>query len=197
MVSFLLALVMAKRVSELQFLSSRIAFHGPDLSLSYLPEFVAKTESERNPLPHSFLVKLLSEFIGDLPEERLLCPVRAVRIYLDLTSALSPCPRSLFVSPRHPSRTLSKNALLFFICQVILNAGAVSEGASLPHAHSVHGVATSAAFLHNWSVSKLLEAATWRSSTVFAAFYFRDLSYSLGDCHPLGPFVMTGSVVSS
>ena len=48
-VSFLLALVTAKRVGELQALSSCVADHGPDLSLSYLPEFVAKTESERNP----------------------------------------------------------------------------------------------------------------------------------------------------
>ena len=50
----------------------------PDLSLAYLPEFVAKTESERNPLPRSFLVKSLEEFVGDLPEECLLCLVCAV-----------------------------------------------------------------------------------------------------------------------
>ena len=50
----MLALEMAKRVGELQALSSPVAFRGLDLSLSYLPEFVAKTESERNPLPRSF-----------------------------------------------------------------------------------------------------------------------------------------------
>ena len=41
-VSFLLALATAKRVGELQALSCRVAYHGPDLSLAYLPEFVAK-----------------------------------------------------------------------------------------------------------------------------------------------------------
>ena len=66
-----------------------MAFKGPDLSLSYVPEFMAKTESERNPLPRTFLVKSLSEFVGALPEERLLCPVLAVRAYLYATSSLS------------------------------------------------------------------------------------------------------------
>ena len=83
-----------KCVGELQAISCGVAFEGHDLSLSYLPEFVAKTEFERNPIPRSFLVRSLSQFVGDLPENHLLCPVQAVRIYLDLTSALSPQPRS-------------------------------------------------------------------------------------------------------
>ena len=101
-VSLLLALTMAKRVGKLQTLSSRVASRGPDLSLAYLPEFVAKTESERNPLPRSFLVQSLKEFVGDLPEKRLLCPVRAVRTYLGFTSTLSPRPQSVFILPPAP-----------------------------------------------------------------------------------------------
>ena len=62
--------------------------------------------------------------------------------------------------------------------------------------HSIRGVATSAAFLHNWSVSKMLEAATWRSNPVFALFYFRDLTFSLDGCSSLGPFVTAGSVLT-
>ena len=131
-VSFLLALATAKRVSELQALSFCVASRDPDILLAYLPEFVAKTESERNPLPRSFLVRPLEEFVGDLPEKRLLCPIRAVRIYLGLTSNLSPHPRSLFVLPWRPSRLLSKNALLFFLRQVIHDAGAMDEGVLFP-----------------------------------------------------------------
>ena len=87
-VLFLLSLAMAERVGEFQALSRCVAFRGPNLSLSYLLEFVAKIESVCNPLPRSFLVKSL----GDMPEERSLCPVCAVRIYLDRTSPLSPRP---------------------------------------------------------------------------------------------------------
>ena len=43
---------------------------------------MAKTESLSNPIPRSFLVKSLSDFAAGLQEELLLCPVRALRIYL-------------------------------------------------------------------------------------------------------------------
>ena len=56
-VLFLLFLATVKRVSELQALSRRVAFQGNDMSFSYHPEFVAKMESERNPLPCFFLVR--------------------------------------------------------------------------------------------------------------------------------------------
>ena len=36
--------------------------------------------------------------MGDLPEDHLLNPVRAIRVYLDLTASVSPRPRALFVS---------------------------------------------------------------------------------------------------
>ena len=121
-----------------------------------------KTESERNPLQRSFLVHSLEEFVGDLPEECLLCPVRAVRAYLELTSSIAPRPRSLLVSPQRPTRPLSKNVLSFFLHQEILDAGAVEEGALLPRAHSVWAVATSAAFLRNWLLfSHLFISATF------------------------------------
>ena len=84
--------------------------------------------------------------MGDLPEERLLCPVRAVRTYLAVTSSIAPHPHSLLVSFRCPTRSLSKNALSFFLRKVILDAGAVEEGALPSRAHSVCAVATSAAF---------------------------------------------------
>ena len=117
-VAFLLALATAKRVGELQVISARLAFLGQDLSVSYLLEFVAKTESERNPLPRSFLVHSLLDFIRDLPEERVLCLV-----YLDLTEDLSPHPCALFVSLRRLLRSIS---LSFFILWVIVDAGASS-----------------------------------------------------------------------
>ena len=98
---------------------------------------------------------------GDLPEDRLLCPVRALRVYLKLTASVSPRPRSLFVSPSCLTRSLSKNALSFFLRKVVVDSGAVMDG-STPRAHSIRGVVTSALFLRNWSISTVLEAATWR-----------------------------------
>ena len=113
-VLFLLALATAKHVGELQALSRLVSFVHADACVSYAPEFVAKTESLSNPIPRSFLVKSLSDFAAGLQEELLLCPVRALHIYLDRSASFSPLPRRLFISPRRPSRALSKNAISFF-----------------------------------------------------------------------------------
>ena len=145
-------------------------------------------------LPRFFFVCSLEDFVGDLPEDRLLCPVRAIHIYLDLTVSVSPRPRSLFVSPSCPTRALSKNALSFFLRRVIMDSGAVIDGFS-PRAHSIRGVATSALFLRSWSVSKVLEAVTWKSNPVFASFYLRDIPFMLEGCRSLGSFVAAGSVL--
>ena len=111
MVLFLLALATAKRVGEIQALSRMVSFVCADACVSHVPEFVAKTESLSIPIPRSFLVKSLSDFAAGLHEELLLCPVHALRIYLDRTASFSPLPRCLFLSPRRPSRALSNNAV--------------------------------------------------------------------------------------
>ena len=46
-------------------------------------------------------------------------------------------------------------------------------------AHSIRDVSTSAVFLQNWSFCRVLEAAPWRSNSVFASFYFKDIQYVL------------------
>ena len=63
-------------------------------------------------------------------------------------------------------------------------------------AHSIRGVFTSAAFLQNWSVSKVLEAATWKLNSVFALFYFKDIQYGFEGLRSLGPFIAAGAVVN-
>ena len=49
--------------------SKLVSFQGEDLHLSYLPEFRSKTELDSNPLPRPFLVKSLTDFVGDVVEE--------------------------------------------------------------------------------------------------------------------------------
>ena len=113
-VLFVVALTTARRVGELQALSAVVSESGADLFLSYLPEFRAKAESEARPLPRSFCVRSLTDFVGDLPEELLLCPVRALRFYLSRTASLPSRPRTLFVSPRSPSRLCLRTPLVSF-----------------------------------------------------------------------------------
>ena len=77
----------------------------------YVPEFLAKTESALRSLPCSFDIPSLSDFAAGLPDEMLLCPVRALSEYIARTSSVTNRPRRLFVSPRNPSRAMSKNGI--------------------------------------------------------------------------------------
>ena len=213
-VLFLVSLATARCVGELQAVSRDVSLSGSNLYLSYLPDFRAKTESSANPLPRSFCVRFLSDFVGDLPDELLLCPVRALHLYISRVSSVSPRPRTLFVSPRSPSRSLSKNALSFFLRDVISRAysspsSSSSSSSSLPSsssslpsfstsafwAHSVRGVAASWAFSHNAPLSSILEAATWSSSSVFTSFCLRDVQFSSSHGFGLGPLVAAGNVI--
>ena len=106
-----------------------------------------------------------------------------------------------FVSPRSISHSLSKNALSFFLRDVISRAyssPSSSPSTSTPsssRAHSVCGVAASWAFARNASLSSVLAAASWSSSTVFTSFYLSDVQFSSSQGFSLGPVVAAGSVV--
>ena len=59
-----MALATTKRVGELHALSKVIATQGKDLNLSYLPEFIAKTETTTNPILREFHLRSLSSVVG-------------------------------------------------------------------------------------------------------------------------------------
>ena len=117
---FLVALAMAKHVGEIQTLSRVVSFSSSSASLSYVPEFLSKTESAVRPLPRSFSVQSLQDFAAGLQEKLLLCPVRSLREYFRRTSRFVNSPRRLFVSPRCPSRAMSKNGISFLVREVIV-----------------------------------------------------------------------------
>ena len=85
----------------------------------------------------------------------------------------------------------------FFLREVISGAGAVHENAdSSLRVHSIRKVSTSTVFMQNWSVSRVLEASSWRSNSVSASFYLRDVQYVFEGMCSLGPFVAAGAVVN-
>ena len=143
----------------------------------------------------------MRDFVGDLPDELLLCPVLALRVYLERASSISPRPRSLFVSPRAPSRPLSKNALSFFPCSVILQPLPPSTSSLPPsssqsssvRAHSIRGMVTSAAFSRNASLPFLkLKLGVPLLST---SFYLCDVQFSSVNGLSLGLVVAADTVL--
>ena len=127
---FLVALASGKRVSELQALSRIVSFSSSAAAVSYVPEFLAKTET-----PRTFAIQSLSDFAAGLPDELLLFPVRALSEYVARTSRFVNRLRWLFVSSRCPSRAMSKNGISFLLREVIVNSGASSGDVAAPRAH--------------------------------------------------------------
>ena len=187
---FLLAMATAKRVSELQALSFSVSFQGEDLVLHYDPFFRAKTESVINPLPRSVIVPSLLDFAGDLPE-RLHCPVRAVKYHRKAAGSTSFIPPRLFVSPKNPKRSMSKNAMSFYLRQLIIDSGAVSS-ARPPRAHDIRGIAKSLNYYSNLSLTSLIQVATWKSKRVFASRYLKEVSATQDNIQQFGPLVIAG-----
>ena len=190
---FLLAMATAKRVGELQALSFSVSHRGDDLILHYDPFFLAKTESASNPLPRSVIVQSLEDFVGDLPE-RVLCPVRAVRHLRRAARSAGATPSRLFVSPSDPTRSMSKNAMSFFLRQLITESGAVSSSVP-PRAHAIRGIATSLNYYSNLSLSAINEAATWKSNRVFAMRYLKYMSATRSRLKDKGPLIAAGAAV--
>ena len=87
---------------------------------------------------------------------------------------------------------MSKNGISFLLCEVIFESGACSEEDASLRAHSIRGIATSSAFFKNWSIASILDAALWRSNSVFSLFYFKYLQFVYEGLHSLGPFIAAG-----
>ena len=196
---FLVTLALAKRVSEVQALSSSVGFSSEGALLSLVLGFRAKNDFKCKSLPRNFLIKDLSCLVGQ-EEEVKLCPVRALKAYLNRTKQLRTLSnKRLFVSPRDPSKPASKNGISYLLKHLIKEAHRVLQPDLIPilkvKPHEVRAVATSVSFEKNMSLDSVMEAAQWRCRSVFASHYLKDISYDFGSCRTLGPFVAAGTVI--
>lgn len=171
--AFLLAMASAKRVGELHAFSvDGSCFQWkPDSSGVTLwpnPAFVPKvpTASTVRPLE-------LARFDSGSPCEHL-CPVRALEVYLQASSAVRKSD-SLFVCFAGPrmGQALSKQRLSHWVVGVIAKAYALC-GRPLPagvRCHSTRSMSTSWAERTGVPLETVCAAASWKSSDTFARFY--------------------------
>lgn len=181
--ALLLALASTKRVSELQALSvhpSCLQFAPGDcrVSLRPNPAFMPKVIQPCIPLE-------LTAFRPppfDSPEQQrlhALCPVRALRIYVDRTAAFRQSDQ-LFVSWAKPytGKPISTQRLSHWIVDAICLAYS-SKGLSAPaglRAHSTRGLATSWALFEGVSMDVVCRSAGWSSYQTFVRFYKLDVT---------------------
>ncbi len=108
------------------------------------------------------------------PAIALLCPVRALRIYVDRTQSFRPSDQ-LFgcFGGQQKGKAVSKQRLAHWIVEAIVLA---YQARCLPcplgvRAHSTRGVASSWALAQGASIADICKAAGWATPNTFARFY--------------------------
>ena len=198
---FLLALASAKRIGELHALSYRVS-HTKDwgeVSFAFVTGFVAKTQDPSSLAPRfeGFTVPALTNARKNR-NGRLLCPVRAVKVYLDRTAPHRPRCERLFVTAGRSKKEISKTTVSFWLRKTISRAYELSGTAlpvPAPRARETRGIAPSILFRKNFAVDQVLKAGTWRRHTTFTRHYLRDIAHKSLDTFHLGPVVAAQSVV--
>ena len=119
---FLLALASAKRIGELHALSYRVSHtrYWGEVSFAFVTGFVAKTQD-----PSSLAPRFEGFTVPALPNARknrngrLLCPVRAVKVYLDRTASHRPRCERLFVTAGRSKKKIAKTMVSFWLRNTI------------------------------------------------------------------------------
>ncbi|KAL0157267.1 hypothetical protein M9458_048513, partial [Cirrhinus mrigala] len=175
--ALLTALTSIKRVGDLQALSvnSSCLEFGPADSHVVLrprPGYVPKVPT--TPFRDQVVTLQALSSQEDDPNLTLLCPVRALRIYMERTQ---PFRRSeqLFVCYRgqQKGKAVSKQRISHWLVNAIRMAY-LARGLPCPlevRAHSTRGIAASAALANGASLTDICRAAGWATPNTFARFY--------------------------
>lgn len=201
---FLVMLACSRRLSGVHALSGLdkdIEFTRGDAScnLSFLPEFRAKNQDALSD-SQSIEIKSLSQLIEHDDDDRLNCPVRALKYYLRRTDSHRLGKRRLFLSLNQSyEKDISKNTLVSWLRELITSAYKKAHldpppGAS--RSHEIRKVSTSLGFMTNVSMATLMRAAFWRSESTFTSSYLRDIRvHRRNETYGISRLVVAGSVV--
>ena len=200
--AFLLAMASAKRVSELHALSmdrDHLRFSDSDGSLTIRtqPGFFAK-----NQLPsrssQSICIPSIPRASASIGFNRKLCPVRAVKCYLERTKTARGNRSRLFIPIKgnHDINKSSVSRWIKFTIKLAYKHIALSSSSLLSFkSHEVRALASSLAYASNIPLNEVINAATWSSQCTFAKHYLRDLSRQQPNISLFDPVVTAQRVV--
>ena len=197
---FLLALGSGKRRSEIHAWQHKNIRHQSDwsrVSLFPSPSFLSKNQLAKEG-PESVapvvIPALAPTLDRSLKSDRSLCPVRALRYYLDRTSDIRQHKELVFVSFKKGfDKDISSATISSWIKQtVILCYERSDHQAHTLHrvkTHDVRAFAASKAFQSGVSLEQILSAYHWRSHNTFTQFYLKDVAWADSELYHLGPVV--------
>ena len=197
---FLLALGSGKRRSEIHAWQHKNIRHQSDwskVSLFPSPSFLSKNQLAREG-PESVapvvIPALAPTLDRSLKSDRSLCPVRALRYYLDRTSDIRQDKQLVFVSFKKGfDKDISPATISSWIKQTVILCYELSDHqAHTLHqvkAHDVRAFAASKAFQSGVSLEQILSACHWKSHNTFTQFYLKDVAWADSELYHLGPVV--------
>ena len=174
---FLIAVASGQRRSSIHALSTA---HGhlrfePD-QVRMIPEasFIAKNQTATSRPCELILPTIRSS--SSVPEDKLWCPVRALRWYMSRTKPIRHCP-NLFISTVAPHGPASRATISRWLVSAVKAAGggAFTEASGPIHAHDTRSLAASWALFNGASSSEILQAAYWSSPNTFISTYLKDV----------------------
>ena len=134
-----------------------------------------------------------------LKGDRSLCPVRALRYYLDRTADLRQNKELVFVSFKKGfDKDISPATISSWIKHTVVLCYELSDQEALTlhqvKAHDVRAFAASKAFQSGISLDQILSACHWKSHNTFTQFYLKDVAWADSELFHLGPVVAAQQV---
>ena len=197
---FLLALGSGKRRSEIHaWLNKNIRNQKDWSNVSLYPaaSFLSKNQLAKDG-PGSVAPVVIPALAPTLDRscvgDRTLCPVRALRYYLDRTKDIRQEKELVFVSFKKGfTKDISPATISSWIKQTVLLCYELSDKDSQTlhqvKAHDVRAFAASKAFHSGASLEQLLSACHWKSHNTFTQFYLKDVAWADSELYHLGPVV--------
>ena len=195
---FLLALGLGRRRSEIHAWQNRNIRHQSDwskVSLYPSPSFLSKNQLAKegpDSVAPVVIPALAPTLDRSLKSDRSLCPVRALRYYLDRTSDLGQNKELVFVSCKKGfDKNISPATISSWIKQTVILCYELSDQEALTlhqvKAHDGRSFAASKAFQSGVSLEQILSACHWKSHNTFTQFYLKDVAWADSELFHLGP----------
>ena len=202
---FLMALGSGKRRSEIHAWLHKNIRHQTDwskVSLYPSPSFLSKNQLAKegpDSVAPVVIPALAPTLDKSLKGDRSLCPVRALRYYLDRTSDLRQNKELVFVSFKKGfDKDISPATVSSWIKQTVILCYELSDQQALTlhqvKAHDVRAFAASKAFQSGISLDQILSACHWKSHNTFTQFYLKDVAWADSELFHLGPIVAAQQV---
>ena len=200
---FLVTMATVRRVSEVHAFSidpDHLRFSNMDGSLILRTQmgFLARNKLPSR-APDSITIPKLSNFCRKSDNfHSMLCPVLAVKIYLNKTKSLRKHRKRLFI-PTQGDKDLAKSTLSHWVKYAIKNAyDSISKNSNRlfkPRVHELRALSASCAYINYIPLEEILKSAVWSSSSLFASHYLRDFREQTENLRAMGPIIAAQKVV--